>query len=37
MAGAVISSLDGARGIPGWRWLLVIESAITIVCGFGCE
>ncbi|OWY48420.1 MFS general substrate transporter [Alternaria alternata] len=35
MAGAVISSLDGARGISGWRWLLVIESAITIVCGFG--
>lgn len=37
MAGAVIASLDGARGIQGWRWLLVIESAITIFCGFGCE
>ncbi|KAI4677962.1 uncharacterized protein J4E84_008909 [Alternaria hordeiaustralica] len=35
MAGAIISSLDGARGIPGWRWLLIIESIITIACGFG--
>jgi len=35
MAGAIISSLDGARDIPGWRWLLIIESIITIACGFG--
>jgi hypothetical protein len=35
MAGAVISRLDGARGIPGWRCWLIIESVITIVCGFG--
>ncbi|KAH7092299.1 major facilitator superfamily domain-containing protein [Paraphoma chrysanthemicola] len=35
MAGSVIASLDGARGIPGWRWLLLIESVVTIVCGFG--
>jgi len=23
--------LDGARGIPSWRWLFIIEAAITIV------
>ncbi|KAF4950354.1 hypothetical protein FSARC_13218 [Fusarium sarcochroum] len=35
MAGAVISRLDGARGIAGWRWLLLIEGVVTVVCGFG--
>jgi sugar phosphate permease len=34
MAGAIVSSLDGARGIPGWRWLLIVEGIITVVCGF---
>lgn len=35
MAGAIISSLDGARGMPGWRWLLMIEGVVTVACGFG--
>jgi MFS family permease len=34
MAGAIISRLDGARGIPGWRWLLLIEGVVTVFCGF---
>lgn len=34
MAGAIISSLEGARGIPGWRWLLLVEGVITVFCGF---
>ncbi|OAL05211.1 MFS general substrate transporter [Phaeosphaeriaceae sp. SRC1lsM3a] len=34
MAGAIISSLDGARGIAGWRWLLLIEGIITVFSGW---
>ena len=32
MAGAVIGHLDGAKGLAGWRWLLIIEGAVTVVC-----
>ncbi|KAM5355029.1 hypothetical protein ACJ41O_001675 [Fusarium nematophilum] len=35
MAGAIIKGLEGAQGIPGWRWLLIVEGALTVVCGFG--
>ncbi|KAF4471530.1 major facilitator superfamily transporter [Fusarium albosuccineum] len=35
MAGAIIDGLEGARGIPGWRWLLIVEGVLTVVCGFG--
>ncbi|KAH8176514.1 major facilitator superfamily protein [Sarocladium implicatum] len=35
MAGAIIRGLDGARGIPGWRWLFIVEGALTVFCGFG--
>ncbi|KAH6880030.1 major facilitator superfamily domain-containing protein [Thelonectria olida] len=35
MAGAIIRSLDGVRGMPGWRWLLLIEGLITVFCS-GC-
>jgi MFS family permease len=34
MAGAIVKSLDGKHGIPGWRWLFIIEGIITVVCGF---
>src|SRR5688572_7945985 len=35
MAGAIIRGLDGARSIPGWRWLFIVEGTLTVVCGFG--
>jgi|SRR5271170_7048427 len=28
--------MDGAAGYAGWRWLYIIEGAITIVFGFAC-
>lgn len=29
IAGAITSNLDGAHGIPGWRWLFIVEGATT--------
>ena len=31
-----ILHMDGAAGYAGWRWLYIIEGAITIVFGFAC-
>lgn len=29
IAGAITTNLDGAHGIPGWRWLFIVEGAAT--------
>lgn len=30
IAAAIIDNLDGARGLRSWRWLFIIEGAITV-------
>ncbi|KAK3313973.1 major facilitator superfamily domain-containing protein [Apodospora peruviana] len=30
IAGGVMQHLEGARGIRGWRWLFIVEGAVTI-------
>ena len=30
MSAGILSGLDGARGIAGWRWLFIIQGSLTI-------
>lgn len=30
LAGAISGGLDGSRGLPGWRWLFVVEGVVTV-------
>ncbi|KAJ2964663.1 hypothetical protein NQZ79_g547 [Umbelopsis isabellina] len=33
-AGAIIDGMEGKGGLPGWRWLFIIEGCITFVVAF---
>ncbi|THV05376.1 MFS general substrate transporter [Dendrothele bispora CBS 962.96] len=33
IAAGILSGMEGARGIRGWRWLFIIEGSITIAFG----
>ncbi|GJJ12926.1 hypothetical protein Clacol_007173 [Clathrus columnatus] len=33
IAAGILSNLDGKRGIRAWRWLFIIEGAITVTIG----
>ncbi|KAK8876683.1 transporter [Apiospora arundinis] len=33
LAAAIFGGLDGAAGIAGWKWLFIIESLMSTVCG----
>ncbi|KAL4916422.1 major facilitator superfamily domain-containing protein [Aspergillus aurantiobrunneus] len=33
LAAAIFAGLDGASGLPGWRWLFIIVGAMSLVFG----
>lgn len=33
ISGAISSSLDGAHGMRGWKWLFIIEGLVAVVVG----
>ncbi|TLD34540.1 mfs transporter [Venturia nashicola] len=35
IAAGVFASLDGVRGLAGWRWLFIIQGALSIGVSFG--
>lgn len=40
LAAAIISGLQGKGGLAGWRWLFILEGAVTVVgtvCDLGGE
>ncbi|KAH8899047.1 MFS general substrate transporter [Thozetella sp. PMI_491] len=37
LSGAIISGLEGAKGMRGWRWLFLLEGVITVFVAFGCK
>ncbi|VEU23108.1 DEKNAAC104053 [Brettanomyces naardenensis] len=34
LQGAVFQNLDGNNGLPGWRWMFIIDGVISMVVGF---
>ncbi|KAK9453597.1 major facilitator superfamily domain-containing protein [Dipodascopsis uninucleata] len=34
LAGAITTNLEDAHGIPGWRWLFIVEGSMTIGFAF---
>nr|GAT52274.1 tartrate transporter [Mycena chlorophos] len=32
-AAGIFSGMDGVHGIPGWRWLFILEGSVTICVG----
>ncbi|KAH8547856.1 major facilitator superfamily domain-containing protein [Umbelopsis sp. PMI_123] len=34
LAGAIITGMEGKGGLPGWRWLFILEGCITFVVAF---
>lgn len=32
IAGGVMTNLEGARGLRGWRWLFLVEGVVTMFC-----
>ncbi|ORY88487.1 major facilitator superfamily domain-containing protein [Leucosporidium creatinivorum] len=36
LAAAIISGMEGAGGLAGWRWLFIIEGVVTVAIAFGC-
>lgn len=33
LAAAMFAGMDGTAGLPGWRWLFIIEGAVSFVLG----
>ena len=31
IAAGITNGLDGAKGLSAWRWLFIVEGAITVV------
>ena len=36
LAAGILSGLNGSAGLAGWRWLFIIEGAVTVVVALIC-